>query len=157
LGPVNKDTPYLPLIEEIDYLDFFSRCRIELAYTGQLSLNERRQNYMQAVQLLGSMLQILMQMGSVYRLEPIIDRLLKDFGVDLREVKEQQSMQQPMPQQSPTDMMPALTSAAPSGGVPLDLAMQLLNTGGITPEEVAPMLAPEALAALETLPSDTLY
>ena len=162
LGPVNKDSPYLPLIEEVEYLDFFSRCRIELAYTGQLSLNERRQNYMQAVQLLGSVLQILMQMGSVYRLEPIIDRLLKDFGVDLREVKEQQpqqsSMQMLMQSQQPSMNAAGVPgNAAASNGIPLDLAMQLLSTGGATPEEVASMLSPEALAELEALPSDTLY
>jgi len=127
-----------------------------------LSLNERRQNYMQAVQLLGSVLQILMQMGSVYRLEPIIDRLLKDFGVDLREVKEQQPQQSfmQMPMQSQQPLMNAAgvpDNPAASNGIPLDLAVQLLNTGGATPEEVASMLSPEALAELEALPSDTLY
>jgi hypothetical protein len=175
LGPVNQNTPYLPLIEEVDYLDFFSRCRIDLAYTGQLSLNERRRNYMQAVQLLGSVLQILMQTGSVYRLEPIIDRLLKDFGVDLREVK-----------QSPMSVMTALSGVAPdsdasAGGVvpssvgthgvptnlvsetaanqqvPLETVLQMLNSGAITEDDALSMLSPESIARLEQMvQGDTL-
>jgi len=175
LGPVNQNTPYLPMIEEVDYLDFFSRCRIDLAYTGQLSLNERRQNYMQAVQLLGSMLQILMQTGSVYRLEPIIDRLLKDFGVDLREVK-----QSPAPTMAaPTEMMPASDASAgvamsppadmlgvPMGlapeaatnqQVPLEAVLQMLSSGAITEDDALSMLSPESIAQLEQMvQSDTL-
>jgi len=170
LGPVNQNTPYLPMIEEVDYLDFFSRCRIDLAYTGQLSLNERRQNYMQAIQLLASMLQVLMQTGSVYRLEPIIDRLLKDFGIDLREVK--QSM-------TPVEMTPA--SHAPAGAVmsapmdmvgvptgmvsepatnqqvPLEAVIQMLNSGAITEDDAISLLSPESIAQLEQMvQSDTL-
>jgi len=175
LGPVNQNTPYLPMIEEVDYLDFFSRCRIDLAYTGQLSLNERRQNYMQAVQLLGSMLQILMQTGSVYRLEPIIDRLLKDFGVDLREVK-----QPPAPTMAaPTGMVPASNAPAgvamsspadmlgvPAGlmpepatnqQVPLEAVLQMLSSGAITEDDALSMLSPESIAQLEQMvQSDTL-
>ena len=175
LGPVNQNTPYLPMIEEVDYLDFFSRCRIDLAYTGQLSLNERRQNYMQAVQLLGSMLQILMQTGSVYRLEPIIDRLLKDFGVDLREVK-----QSPAPTMAaPTEMMPASDAsagvamsppvdmlgvpvgltpeAATNRQVPLEAVLQMLSSGAITEDDALSMLSPESIAQLEQIvQSDTL-
>ena len=165
LGPINRDTPYLPLIEEVDYLDMFSRCRIELAYTGQLSLNERRQNYMQAIQLLGSMLQILMQMGAVYQLEPIIDRLLKDFGVDLREVKQQSPNMQALggvpdgaAASAETGLPPEVMGLSePSNGIPLDLALQLLGTQGATPDEIAGMLAPEDAAGLESMLSDTLY
>jgi len=170
LGPVNQSTPYLPMIEEVDYLDFFSRCRIDLAYTGQLSLNERRQNYMQAVQLLASMLQILMQTGSVYRLEPIIDRLLKDFGVDLREVKQPAAPMGVMPvsdvsagtaMSSPTDMLSVPTSLTPEAAtnqqVPLETVLQMLNSGAITEDDAISLLSPESIAQLEQMvQSDTL-
>jgi len=170
LGPVNQNTPYLPLIEEVDYLDFFSRCRIDLAYTGQLSLNERRQNYMQAVQLLASMLQILMQTGSIYRLEPIIDRLLKDFGVDLREVKQPAASAGVMPASnasmgaavsSPMDMLNIPTSLTPETAtgqhVPLETVLQMLNSGMITEDDALSLLSPESIAQLEQMvQSDTL-
>jgi len=170
LGPVNQNTPYLPMIEEVDYLDFFSRCRIDLAYTGQLSLNERRQNYMQAVQLLASMLQVLMQTGSVYRLEPIIDRLLKDFGVDLREVKQPPAPAGTLPtsnasagvaMSSPMDMLGVPTSLTPETAtnqhVPLETVLQMLNSGAITEDDALSMLSPESIAQLEqVVQSDTL-
>jgi hypothetical protein len=164
LGPVNQNTPYLPMIEEVDYLDFFSRCRIDLAYTGQLSLNERRRNYMQAVQLLGSVLQILMQTGSVYRLEPIIDRLLKDFGVDLREVK-QPSVSvagvSPVAVSSPVDTHSVPTSLMTETGanqhVPVETVLQMLNSGAITEDDALSMLSPESIAQLEQMvQGDTL-
>ena len=170
LGPVNQNTPYLPMIEEVDYLDFFSRCRIDLAYTGQLSLNERRQNYMQAIQLLASMLQVLMQTGSVYRLEPIIDRLLKDFGVDLREVKQPTAPAGVLPTSdasasaavsSPMDMLSVPTSLTPETAtnqhVPLEAVLQMLNSGAITEDDAISLLSPESIAQLEQMvQSDTL-
>lgn len=175
LGPVNQNTPYLPMIEEVDYLDFFSRCRIDLAYTGQLSLNERRRNYMQAVQLLGSVLQILMQTGSVYRLEPIIDRLLKDFGVDLREVKQPSvsvvgapSVAASVPDvsaggaaSSPTNTHNVPTNLTTETGanqhVPVETVLQMLNSGAITEDDALSMLSPESIAQLEQMvQGDTL-
>jgi hypothetical protein len=170
LGPVNQNTPYLPMIEEVDYLDFFSRCRIDLAYTGQLSLNERRQNYMQAIQLLASMLQVLMQTGSIYRLEPIIDRLLKDFGVDLREVKQPPAPAGVLPASdasagaavsSPMDTLGVPTSLTPETAtnqhVPLEAVLQMLNSGAITEDDAISLLSPESIAQLEQMvQSDTL-
>jgi len=165
IGPVNKNGIILPLIEEFDYLDFFSLCRIELAYTGQLSLNERRQNYMQAIQLLGSMLQILMQMGASYQLEPIIDRLLKDFGVDLREVKASQPPQSSAGSDvsSMTDMIdPSMfvggSAPMPSDmGLSPDLVLPLLQSGAVPEDLLAQYLSPEANQALGTLVgNDTL-
>jgi len=165
VGPINKSGFVLPLVEESDYLDFFSQCRIELAYTGQLSLNERRQNYMQAIQLLGSMLQILMQMGASYQLEPIIDRLLKDFGVDLREVKPPRVSEAEVAPPFPTeaDSGALLDSLAMSGEMPTgaglspDLVLSLLQSGAIPDDTLAGYLSPEATQALESLVgSDTL-
>jgi hypothetical protein len=152
------------MIEEVDYLDFFSRCRIDLAYTGQLSLNERRRNYMQAVQLLGSVLQILMQTGSVYRLEPIIDRLLKDFGVDLREVKQPSvsvAGASPVAASSPVDTHSVPTNLMTETGanqhVPVETVLQMLNSGAITEDDALSMLSPESIAQLEQMvQGDTL-
>ena len=165
VGSINKSGFMLPLVEESDYLDFFSRCRIELAYTGQLSLNERRQNYMQAIQLLGSMLQILMQMGASYQLEPIIDRLLKDFGVDLREVKAprvpEAEIAPPFPAEADSGALfdsLAMAGETPTGvGLSPDLVLPLLQSGAIPEDTLAKYLSPEATQALESLVgSDTL-
>jgi len=165
VGPINKNGFVLPLVEEFDYLDFFSQCRIELAYTGQLSLNERRQNYMQAIQLLGSMLQILMQMGASYQLEPIIDRLLKDFGVDLREVKAPRAHEAEVASSFPTKAdgsvllgSPAIPGETPAGvGLSPDLVLPLLQSGAIPEDALAQYLSPEATQALESLVgNDTL-
>jgi len=125
---------------------------------------------MQAVQLLANMLQILMQMGSVYRLEPIIDRLLKDFGVDLREVKQSSASAGVMPTSNASTDVAASSSAGilgvptnltPESGanqhVPLETVIQMLNSGAITEDDALSMLSPESLEQLEQMvQGDTL-
>jgi len=148
VGELRSDIPSLSMIDEADYLDFFSRCRIELAYTGQLSLHERRQNYMQAVQLLGSVMQVLMQMGATYRLEPIVDRLLKDFGVDLREVK--QPIQSVGPVMEPAGV-PVEQKIDESAGLSAEMVIPLLQSGQVPVEELAQQLPPGVIDELEAM------
>lgn len=91
IGRPNERMRSNPFYEQVgdfyNYEAFFSQCRIELAYTGHVSLMERRQNYMQALQLLASMMQVLMQTGQSYQLAPLVDRILRDLGVDVQRLK----------------------------------------------------------------------
>ena len=96
-----------PIFQQIgdfaDYESFFSQCRISLAYTGHVSLMERRQNYMQALQLITSLFQLLAQTGQMYELTPLVDRILRDLGVDVRALKRGGAS---APPQEPAMLMP---------------------------------------------------
>ncbi len=137
-----------PIFEQIgdfyDYESFFTQCRISLAYTGHVSLMERRQNYMQALQLLTSMFQLLAQTGQMYELTPLIDRILRDLGVDVRSLKPQQ----PTPAQADPAMAQMMDPAMAQMMDPAMAEMLARAMGGALPEGVGGFENPLSAASV---------
>lgn len=136
-----RENPFYQQVADFyDYEQLFSQTRIELAYTGHVSLMERRQNYMQALQLLGSMMQVLMQTGQVYQLAPLVDRILRDLGVDVNALK-------PAPTPTPT---PTPTPAASGSTLPPELDA-ILGASAPLPLGASPTEPPVSIPPLSEL------
>lgn len=144
VGTVGSEFSSSLPIDFVSYDDFLSECRIELAYTGHVSLIERRQNYMNALNLLTSILPIAAQYGVQYNVPALIERILSDLGVDLRELRT-----------APNSalMPPALAQPAAAGSEEAMLAM--LQPAPDTPPPLASDPSASELPFLDMLLQDS--
>lgn len=87
-------------VSQVGYETFFSPFQIKIAAVGEFASLKKRQDLMQLLQILVQLIPIAAQLGVMYNIEPLIDAIIAEFGLDAHKLKMKQ-------QQQPQAVVPA--------------------------------------------------